>query len=45
MLATPEKLFLYRHVNGQKRAGKIELGTEPNFTLYWSRASVEAPEF
>ncbi|MCF7975153.1 MAG: hypothetical protein K9N55_15170 [Phycisphaerae bacterium] len=34
MLATPEKVYIYRCTNGEKAPGKVHLGTEPNFTLY-----------
>ncbi len=34
MLATSQKAYIYKNAKGKKTAGKIRLGTQPNFTLY-----------
>jgi len=34
MIATPQKLFIFRNSSGSRPAGRVQLGTELNFTLY-----------
>jgi len=34
MLATSQKVYIYKNTKGKKTKGEIRLGTGPNFTLY-----------